>query len=84
MTYSRSFEEINISDQFEGFEIEFNDKVTLFPVQVEKQTGSRSSTRRRSEEFGAANVRSINSRKASTRPRVRSPILFRSVMMVPR
>ncbi len=71
MTYSRSFEEINISDQFEGFEIEFNDKVTLFPVQVEKQTGSRSSTRRRSEEFGASNVRSINSRKASTRPRFR-------------
>ncbi len=71
MTYSRSFEEINISDQFQGFEIEFNDKVTLFPVQVEKQTGSRSSTRRRSEEFGASNVRSINSRKASTRPRFR-------------
>lgn len=71
MTYSRSFEEINISDQFQGFEIEFNDKVTLFPVQVEKQTGSRSSARRRSEEFGASNVRSINSRKASTRPRFR-------------
>ncbi len=71
MTYSRSFEEINISDQFQGFEIEFNDKVTLFPVQVEKQTGSRSATRRRSEEFGASNVRSINSRKASIRPRFR-------------
>lgn len=71
MTYSRSFEEINISDQFEGFEIEFNDKVTLFPVQVEKQTGSRHSTKRRAEEFGASNVRSINSRKASTRPQFR-------------
>lgn len=75
MTYSRSFEEINISDQFEGFDIEFNDKVTLFPVQVEKQTGSRHQTykrtTRRAEEFGASNVRSINSRKASTRPRFR-------------
>ncbi len=77
MTYSRSFEEINISDQFEGFEIEFNDKVTLFPVQVEKQTGSRrryptdSRTHARSEEFSASNVRSINARRASTRPRFR-------------
>lgn len=72
MTYSRSFEEINISDQFEGFEIEFNDKVTLFPVQVEKQTGSRRlRTKERSEEFSASNVRSINARRASTRPRFR-------------
>lgn len=34
--YSRPFSEDDIAAQFEGMEIEFNDKATLFPVQVEK------------------------------------------------
>jgi hypothetical protein len=34
--YSRPFGEGDIAAQFEGMEIEFNDKATLFPVQVEK------------------------------------------------
>lgn len=34
--YSRPFSEDDIATQFEGMEIEFNDKATLFPVQVEK------------------------------------------------
>jgi hypothetical protein len=39
MNFSRGFsgqQEADISDQFQGVEIEFNDKVTLFPVQVER------------------------------------------------
>lgn len=39
MNYNRSFSdqhEADISEQFQGVEIEFNDKVTLFPVQVER------------------------------------------------
>lgn len=66
--YARSLNATDISAQFEGFEIEFNDKITLFPVQVEKQN---SSSRRRSQEFSAAKVRSTAARKASTRPRFR-------------
>lgn len=34
--YSRPFSEDDVAAQFEGMEIEFNDKATLFPVQVEK------------------------------------------------
>ena len=34
--YSRPFAEDDVAAQFEGKEIEFNDKATLFPVQVEK------------------------------------------------
>ncbi len=34
--YSRPFSDDDVAAQFEGMEIEFNDKATLFPVQVEK------------------------------------------------
>lgn len=49
--------EKNIADQFQGMEIEFNDKATLFPVQVEKQTTrqrqsfARSITRKRANVY---------------------------------
>lgn len=51
--YTQALEATDISAQFEGFEIEFDDKVTLFPVQVEKQNNSR----RRSQEFSRAKTR---------------------------
>ncbi|MBU6953585.1 hypothetical protein [Hahella sp. HN01] len=35
---ARSLSERDIADQFQGLEVEFNDKVTLFPVQVERNT----------------------------------------------
>ncbi|WLQ15883.1 hypothetical protein O5O45_08145 [Hahella aquimaris] len=38
---SRSFSERDIADQFQGLEVEFNDKVTLFPVQVERDAPPR-------------------------------------------
>lgn len=41
---SRSLGSSDIADQFPGVEIEFDDKVTLFPVQVEKD--ERTSRRR--------------------------------------
>ena len=47
--WSQSFGEKDISSQFQGMEVEFNDKVTLFPVQVEKRdirSRNRSNVRR--------------------------------------
>ncbi|ABC30615.1 hypothetical protein HCH_03888 [Hahella chejuensis KCTC 2396] len=38
---ARSFSERDIADQFQGLEVEFNDKVTLFPVQVERDAPPR-------------------------------------------
>lgn len=35
-------DESHIADQFQGFEVEFDDKATLFPVQVEKEDPARS------------------------------------------
>lgn len=64
--YARSLNATDISAQFEGFDIEFNDKVTLFPVQVEKQSHSRRQrTNERSQEFGATNVRRVAHRPGS-------------------
>jgi len=39
-----TFSEQDIAAQFEGVEIEFDDKVTLFPVQVEKDERPRRRT----------------------------------------
>jgi hypothetical protein len=46
--WSRPFREDDIAAQFEGFEVEFNDKVTLFPVQVEKNEKLRRKTAKES------------------------------------
>lgn len=54
-TYARSLNATDISAQFEGFEIEFDEKVTLFPVQLEKATPSS----RRAQEFGVTKVRRV-------------------------
>lgn len=44
----RALGEKDISSQFQGMEVEFNEKVTLFPVQVEKKgTHRRRSSQRR-------------------------------------
>lgn len=42
--WSKPFREDDIAAQFEGLEVEFNDKVTLFPVQVEKNEKLRHKT----------------------------------------
>jgi hypothetical protein len=39
-----AFSEQDIAAQFEGVEVEFDDKVTLFPVQVEKDERPRRRT----------------------------------------
>lgn len=39
--WSKPLGEDDIAAQFEGLEVEFNDKVTLFPVQVEKSEKTR-------------------------------------------
>lgn len=44
--YARPLSEDDIAAQFEGMEIEFNDKATLFPVQVEKDERPRRRTSR--------------------------------------
>ncbi len=50
MLPARAMSEEDISAQFEGMDVVFDDKVTLFPVQVEKTSTTRrkriSSTRR--------------------------------------
>lgn len=43
----RALGEKDISSQFQGMAVEFNEKVTLFPVQVEKRGPYQSHSRRR-------------------------------------
>jgi len=57
--FSRSLEATDISAQFDGFEIVFDDKVTLFPVQVEKNSRSK----RRTEELAVSTARRVAVRK---------------------
>lgn len=37
--HSQSFSEKDLADQFQGMEVEFDDKATLFPVDVSKRSG---------------------------------------------
>lgn len=39
--WPKPFGKDDIAAQFEGLEVEFNDKVTLFPIQVEKMEQTR-------------------------------------------
>lgn len=59
--YARSLNATDISAQFEGFEIEFDEKVTLFPVQVEKATRSP----RRVQELGVSKIRRLTVAKSA-------------------
>lgn len=76
------FSEKDIAAQFEGMEIEFNDKATLFPVQVEKDERPR---RRTSRELRVDNRRETMgsvSNKLSTTKNPMKP-LRRSAVVKP-
>lgn len=74
------FSEKDIAAQFEGMEIEFNDKATLFPVQVEKDERPR---RRTSRELRVDNRRqpqanvgiTLSATKSNMKPLHRSGVV---------
>lgn len=72
--YARPFSDDDIAAQFEGMEIEFDDKATLFPVQVEKDERPRRRT---------SDALHIQARALAQRPVNRVPARRRSTIVKP-